>query len=241
MLYTAKLIDEPYAKYKLTKYLEERLDRAGIANVDIQRTPMVTRITLEVMNPARVIGRKGKIISDLTDEIKRDFKIDNPQISVIEVKNPSLEPRLVAKRIGNDIMLGRKKMRAILHRVLADALSAGALGAEFEAAGKVGQKGSRTKTLRLIGGHIPKAGDQTRLVKEAHLSVNTKSGVIGILVRIVPPGTVFPEGKKKWKKDQGIKDVKDLDAPKEGEPVISKDDLVKPVAVKKGDADEQET
>jgi ribosomal protein S3 len=32
-------------------------------------------------------------------------------------------------------------------------------------------------------------------VKEAHINANTKSGVIGVLVRIAPPGTVFP-GKK---------------------------------------------
>jgi len=29
----------------------------------------------------------------------------------------------------------------------------------------------------------------------AHLAANTKSGVIGVLVRIVPPGTVFPDKK----------------------------------------------
>ena len=32
-------------------------------------------------------------------------------------------------------------------------------------------------------------------MREAHLNANTKSGVIGVLVRIVPPGTVFPDKK----------------------------------------------
>ena len=52
MLYKDKLIEEPISKYKVMKFLEQKLDRAGLASVDIQRTPLVTRITLEVTNPA---------------------------------------------------------------------------------------------------------------------------------------------------------------------------------------------
>ncbi|MBI5047010.1 hypothetical protein HZC07_04760, partial [Candidatus Micrarchaeota archaeon] len=50
-------------------------------------------------------------------------------------------------------------------------------------------------SLRVIAGYIPKAGEPARLVREAHINANTKSGVIGVLVRLVPPGTVFPDKK----------------------------------------------
>jgi len=192
MLYQEKLIDEPVGKYKIMKFLEEKLDRAGLANVDIQRTPLVTRITLEVTNPARIIGKKGKLINELTDTIKREFKIENPQISVLEVREPFLEPRLVAKRAVKYIEMG-KKIRAVLHYILREVIRAGALGAEIVAAGKIGQKGAKAKSLRVVAGYIPTAGEPARLVRVAHLAANTKSGVIGILVRLVPPGTVFPD------------------------------------------------
>jgi len=194
MLYQDKLIEEPYAKYKIMKYLEKRLDRAGLASIDIQRTPLVTRITLEVTNPAKIIGRGGRLINELTDDIKRDFGIENPQISVIDVRQPFLEPRMVAKRAGKYIEMG-KKLRAVLHYLLREVITAGALGAEIVASGKISAKGAKAKSLRVSAGYIPKAGEPARLVREAHLAANTKSGVIGVFVRIVPPGTVFPDKK----------------------------------------------
>lgn len=192
MIYNDKLVEEPFAKYKLTKYLEKKLERAGLANVEIQRTPMMTRITLEVLNPARIIGREGRIINELTNEIKQKFKIENPQISVVEVQEQFLEPTLVGKRAAKHIEMG-KKIRAVLHFMLKEIMRAGAIGAEIVAAGKIGAKGARSKRLRVMAGYIPKAGEPMKLVKEAHINANTKSGVIGVFVRIVPPGTVFPD------------------------------------------------
>jgi len=198
MLYEDKLIEEPLNRYKLMKFLERKLDRVGLASVEIQRTPIMTRITLEVMNPARIIGRKGRFINEFTEMIKKEFKIDNPQISVIEVREPYLEPRMVAKKATRFIETG-KKVRAVLHYMLREIMRAGAIGAEIVAAGKIGAKGARAKSLRVSAGYIPKAGEPTRLVREAHINANTKSGVIGVLVRIVPPGTVFPDKKPEEK------------------------------------------
>jgi len=79
--------------------------------------------------------------------------------------------------------------------MLREIIKAGALGAEIVAAGKIGAKGARGKRLRVVAGYIPKAGEPARLVRVAHINANTRSGVIGVLVRIVPPGTVFPGAK----------------------------------------------
>lgn len=187
-----KFIEEPYDKYRLMKYLEEKLDRAGLANVDVQRTPQLTRILLQVLNPARVIGKKGRLIDELTHDIKEEFGIKDPQISVSEVVNPALEPRIIGKRAAKYIEMG-KKVRSVLHFFLRDILKAGAMGAEIVASVKIGQKGARAKTLRVSAGYIPKAGDVANLVRVAHIAAKTRSGIIGILVRIVPPGTVFPD------------------------------------------------
>ncbi len=192
MLYQEKLIEEPLGRYKIMKYLEDRLDRAGLASMDIQRTPLVTRITLAVTNPARIIGKKGRLINELTDDIKNKFNLENPQISVVEVQEPFLEPRMVAKRAAKYIEMG-KKVRAVLHYMLREIIRSGALGAEIVASGKIGAKGARGKRLRVSAGYIPKAGEPARLLRIAHINANTRSGVIGVLVRIVPPGTKFPD------------------------------------------------
>ena len=187
-----KFIEDAITRYRVSKFLETELDRAGFSRVDIQRTPMVTRIAVEVTNPGRVIGKRGKSIQDLTDAITREFKIENPQISVVESANQNLEPRLVAQKICRFIEMG-KKIRAILHASLRDIMGAGALGAEIVASGKVAAKGGRSKRFRLMAGFIPKAGEPARLVAVSHVTAYPKSGAIGVLVRIVLPGTEFPD------------------------------------------------
>ena len=187
-----KFIEDAITRYRVSKFLEAELDRAGFSRVAIQRTPMVTRIAVEVTNPGRVIGKRGKSIQDLTDAITREFKIDNPQISVVESMNQNLEPRLVAKKICRYIEMG-KKIRAILHASLRDVMRAGALGSEIVASGKIAAKGGRSKTFRVMAGYIPKAGEPARQVAVSHVTAYPKSGAIGVLVRIVLPGTVFPD------------------------------------------------
>ncbi len=187
-----RFIEDAMTRYKVSNYLEKELDKAGFSRVEIQRTPVVTRIAVEVTNPGRVIGRKGKTIQDLTNNIHNIFKIDNPQLSVIEVRNESLHPKLVAKKVCRYIEMG-KKARAILHFALKEIMESGALGAEIVASGKIAAKGGRSKRLRLFAGYIPKAGEPARLVTEGHVTAYPKSGAIGVLVRIVQPGTVFPD------------------------------------------------
>lgn len=187
-----KFIENPIEKYKVMRFLEKNLGQAWIANIDIQRTPLATRITLETMNPGKIIGRKGKTINKLTETLKSKFNVDNPQINVVEVTQPYLEPRIVAKRASRYIETG-KKVRAVLHYLLKEIMGAGAMGAEIVASGKIGAKGARARTLRVYAGYIPKSGEPVHYVKRAHLTANTKSGIIGVLVRIVPPGTKFPD------------------------------------------------
>lgn len=192
MITNEKFIEERFSKYKIMSFLEKKLEKAGLANIEIQRTPVVTRITLEVLNPARVIGKHGKFINELTDKIKSELNIENPQINVVEVTQPYLEPMIVARKAAHYIEMG-KKVRAVLHFLLREMLNAGAMGAEIAASGKIGAKGAKAKTVRVSVGYIPKAGEPARLVRKAHINANTKSGVIGVLVRIVPPGTIFPD------------------------------------------------
>jgi small subunit ribosomal protein S3 len=197
MVFEKKFIEEPILQYEIMKFLEKGLDRSDLANIDIQRTPMVTRITLEVMNPGKIIGRRGGIINQLTETLQNEFNLKNPQISVVAVRNPALEPRIVGRRAAKMLEMG-KKARAVLHFLLRDIMGNGAIGAEIIVSGAM-SRGSRSKRMSVVDGFIPKAGDPVRLVREAHMVSVTKYGAIGIFVRIVPPGTVFPDKKSTQK------------------------------------------
>ncbi len=186
-----KFIEDSIIKLNMSRYLSKKLVRAGFSRVEIQKTPVLTRINVFVQFPGRVIGSGGKTINSLTDEIKKRFKAENPQISVVEVQNKMLEPMLVAREIADKLERGINARR-IVQSTLKSIIMNGALGAEIVLAGKLAPKGARAKSIRKMVGHMPKAGDLTRFVKEATIAAYPKYGAIGIKVRIVPPGTVFP-------------------------------------------------
>ncbi|MCD6549683.1 30S ribosomal protein S3 [Candidatus Micrarchaeota archaeon] len=187
-----KFIDEALTKFAIARFLEERLDRAGFASIDIQRTPMVTRINVEVLRPGKVIGRKGRTIRELTEALKEKFGIDNPQIVVTECTQPMLRPRIVAKRVCRLIERG-KRVRPVLHSMLREIMENGALGAEIVASGKLAGKGGRARSIRVAAGYLPKAGEPANYVLKDHYTAYPKPGAIGVYVRIVPPGTQFPD------------------------------------------------
>ncbi len=191
-----KFIDDSIIKLNISKYLLKELSRAGFSRVEIQKTPILTRITVYVLNPGRVIGRGGRTVDMITEAIKGRFKVENPQINVMEVENKMLEPLLVAKGIAERLERGMNARR-ILQSTLREIVENGALGAEIVASGKLAAKGARAKTIRKSLGYIPKAGDVVELVREANATAYPKYGAIGVNVRIVPPGTVFPDRKMK--------------------------------------------
>jgi small subunit ribosomal protein S3 len=187
-----KFINDAIIKMNISRYLSKELSRAGFSRVEIQKTPMLTRITVFVLNPGRVIGRAGKTIDTVTDTIRKKFGIDNPQINVMEVQNRMLEPLLVAKGITERLERGINA-RKVIQSTLREIIQNGALGAEIVASGKLAAKGARAKSIRKSIGYIPKAGDISKLVREAAAVAYPKYGAIGVKVRLVPPGTVFQD------------------------------------------------
>ena len=196
MVVERKFVEDLMIKYRISKYLEKELMRAGFSRVEIQKTPVITRITTYVTNPGRVIGRGGETIDAITESMKKRFKVDNPQISVAEVKNQRLEPRLVARYLANSLERGMNARR-LLHSMIKEIMNNGALGAEIVATGKLAAKGARAKQMKVRLGYLPKAGNVTKLVDEAKVTSYPKYGAIGLQVRIVQPGTVFPHMKTK--------------------------------------------
>ena len=187
-----KFLKDAMIKLNVSKYLQGALTRAGFSRVEIQKTPVVTRITLYLLFPGRAIGPGGRTINELTATIKEKFSIDNPQISVVEVKNKMLEPMLVAREIAEKLERNINPRR-VMQQTIKSIIENGAIGVEIVLSGKLAAKGAKHKTMRKSIGYIPKAGDVTELIREAHLAAYPKYGAIGVKVRIAPPGTVFPD------------------------------------------------
>ena len=171
-----------YRNMELNEYLAESLKDAGFGGVDVQKTPIGTRLTLYVTRPGLVIGRKGTGIKDLTARLEQNFGLTNPQISVLEVPVPELNPKIMSNRIAQLIERGTAFRRASLWTINT-IMNSGALGVEVSVAGKL--RSERAHFEKHSAGIIPKSGDVAEKVVKVGVShVLTKMGLMGIQLRI---------------------------------------------------------
>jgi small subunit ribosomal protein S3 len=211
-----KNIMKNYAKSaELDEFLQKELADAGYGGVDVFKTPIGTRITIFVTRPGLVIGRRGMGIRDLTSMIEKKFGLPNPQISVLEVEVPELNPMVMANRIAQNIVRGGAFRRAALW-ALNSIMNAGAMGAEIIISGKLRSERSHYEKYR--AGVVPKSGDSAlKAVKEASGHVLLKMGLYGIKVRIalknaIPPEVEIIEKKPEesvQKEEEGVAETKE--------------------------------
>jgi small subunit ribosomal protein S3 len=180
-----------YKNMELDEYLKETLRETGYGGVDIQKTPIGTRITLYVTRPGLVIGRKGSGIKDLTSKLEQRFGLNNPQISVMEIEIPELNPQIMANRIAQLVERGTAFRRASMWTINT-VIAAGAMGVEITIAGKL--RSERAHFEKHSSGVIPKSGNAAdKIVKLGMTDVLTKMGLMGIQLRIALKNEVPPD------------------------------------------------
>ncbi|MDD5111900.1 MAG: 30S ribosomal protein S3 [Candidatus Altiarchaeota archaeon] len=185
-------IQEGVIRSEIESFLKNDLSRTGFSSVNIQKTPTATRIILYIEKPPLVIGKKGKRINRLTTILTEKYGLDNPTIDVQRVERPTLDPNIVARRIAVALERGINRRR-IAYKALRAIMLSGARGAEIVLSGKIVGKGGRSRVEKYSEGYMKKAGDSLRLVDMGSTQATLKAGVIGVTVKIVQPGTVFPD------------------------------------------------
>lgn len=176
---------------QLEEFLEDELEKAGYGGVDIQRTPMGSRVTLYVERPGVAIGRKGRTVQDLTEKLEKKFDIENPQIEVSEIEVPEFNAPIMAKRIAFLLSRGLY-FRRVGYGTLRRIMEAGARGAEIVISGKL--TGDYAREERFYDGYLKKVGEPaSRLVSTGYAVANLRAGSVGVKVRIMPPDVELPD------------------------------------------------
>ena len=184
-------VTEGLKRTRIDEYLENELERAGYGGMEIQLTPLGTMIVVYAERPGMVIGRGGKTVRNITQTLKTDHGLENPQVEVKEVDVPELNPKIMAHKIAAMLQRGMH-FRRVAYTALRRIMGAGAQGVEVTIAGKI--RGSRSATAKFNDGYIKKCGEPAlRFVREGFATVQLKPGVLGINVRIMPPGMVLPD------------------------------------------------
>ncbi len=121
---------------KIRQYIQNRLKKAGISRILIDRTPKRAVITIHTSRPGIVIGRSGKEITQLEEELKQ---ITSKEVKILihEIKRPELDAFLMAENIAGQLE-GRMSFRRAMKMAITSAMRMGAEGVRVMCGGRLG-------------------------------------------------------------------------------------------------------
>jgi small subunit ribosomal protein S3 len=146
--YAAKLKEDD----KLRNYVRNRLKKAGIARIVIDRTSKNIILTIHTSRPGVVIGKSGKEITQLEQELRQVTDKD-VKVQISEIKRPELDAYLVAENIASQIE-GRVSFRRAMKMSITAAMRMGAEGIRIMCAGRLGGA-EMARTEQYKEGRIP--------------------------------------------------------------------------------------
>lgn len=137
---------------KLRTYVKSRLKKAGISRIVIDRTSKNIILTIHTSRPGVVIGKSGKEITQLEEELKRITSKD-VKVQISEIKRPELDAYLVAENIASQLA-GRVSFRRAMKTSITAAMRMGAEGIRIMCAGRLGGA-EMARTEQYKEGRIP--------------------------------------------------------------------------------------
>ena len=120
---------------KIRKYLNERLAKASVSRIVIERTLKLVTITICTARPGIVIGKGGQDVDNLKDELKKLYKKEI-QINIFEVKKPELDANIVANSIARQVE-GKIAYRRAIKMAIQNTMRAGAEGIKVQISGRL--------------------------------------------------------------------------------------------------------
>jgi small subunit ribosomal protein S3 len=164
----------------IRNYIRSRLKKAGISRIVIERTPKRAVISIHTSRPGIVIGRSGKEIAQLEEELKKVTSKD-VKILINEIKRPELDAYLIAENIASQIE-GRISFRRAMKQAMTSAMRMGAEGIRIMCAGRLGGA-EIARSEQYKEGRIPLHTLRAD-IDYASVSASTIYGLIGIKVWI---------------------------------------------------------
>ncbi len=181
-----KFIQFKKDEFAVKEYVKNSLGKGRISSVKVEHTPVGEKIIVATNKPGLVIGRRGERIDELTNVLKKRFKLENPHIEIKEITKPEFDAQITADEIALALeRLGSLKFKIIAYKMLQRIMDAGALGVEIRLGGKLPSE--RAKAWRFASGYLKKTGDTAKIVDKAQAVARTMAGVVGVKVAILSP------------------------------------------------------
>ncbi|MEK7264236.1 MAG: 30S ribosomal protein S3 [Bacteroidota bacterium] len=163
---------------KLRKYVFNRLKKAGVGRVLIERKTKRVEVTVFTSRPGIVIGRSGKDIQQLEEEL---CKVSGKEVKVLiqEIKRPELDAFLLAEQVAQQIE-GRVSTRRAMKAAITSAMRMGANGCRVMCSGRLGGA-EIARAEQYKEGRIPLQTLRSD-IDFARTTANTIYGAIGVKV-----------------------------------------------------------
>ena len=166
--------------YEIRKYLGNRLAKASLSRIIIERPLKLITVTIQAARPGVIIGKGGQEVDKLKDELKKVTKKD-VQINIFEVKRPEVDANIVADSIARQIE-GRVSYRRAIKMAVANTMRVGAEGIKVLISGRVGGA-EMARNEMFKEGRTPLHTFRAD-IDYALAVANTKVGTLGIKVWI---------------------------------------------------------
>ena len=166
--------------FEIRKYLMNRLSKASVSKIVIERTLKLITVTIHAARPGVIIGKQGTEVDKLKEELKKVTKKD-VQINIFEVKRPEVDAHIVADSIARQIE-GRVSYRRAIKMAVANTMRVGAEGIKIQISGRVGGA-EMARSEMFKEGRTPLHTFRAD-IDYALAVANTKVGCLGIKVWI---------------------------------------------------------
>ncbi|MBU3698769.1 MAG: 30S ribosomal protein S3 [Candidatus Kapabacteria bacterium] len=121
---------------KVREYIRQRLKKASVARIIVERTAKQLRVTINTSRPGVIIGRSGKDIAHLEEELRKHTNKD-VKVLISEIKRPELDAQLVADNIAAQLE-GRISFRRAMKNAVSSTMRVGAEGVRVMCSGRLG-------------------------------------------------------------------------------------------------------
>lgn len=176
----------------IRKFINKKYGEAGIARIEIERAAKQLAVKLFAARPGRVIGKQGKGIEALREEIKGVIKSNDKSIKldVFEVKQPDLNAALASQSVAQQLEK-RISFRRAMRKVMQQSMKSGAKGIKVRVSGRLnGAEMARTEWY--MEGRVPLHTLRAD-IDYGTFEANTTYGKIGVKVWIFK-GEIFDKG-----------------------------------------------
>ncbi|SET90446.1 30S ribosomal protein S3 [Thalassotalea agarivorans] len=128
--------DNLHGDHLVREYLTEKLKRASLSKIVIERPAKSIRVTIHTARPGVVIGKKGEDVEKLRVQVSKIAGVP-AQINIAEVRKPEMDAQLVADSIASQLER-RVMFRRAMKRAVQNAMRLGAKGIKVEVSGRLG-------------------------------------------------------------------------------------------------------